>query len=274
VYRRFFDLISDVHLDFWVKMDSNPNKMSQNIDAFVDSMQSFPTCRVLVIAGDLGHYNEQNMMFLKSLMRYYEHIILTRGNHDLYLVSNKQSAKYNHSSDNRWSEMKTLARKLGVFVLEGDTIYLDGTCFGGTGMWYDFSYGIKEFGKTDEEMKMLWYEVMSDPKLIKGLPDFNKEIQNLKSILDESDVIVTHVGGDWSRLHTIPENLRYTPGLTPSFYFFDGSEWINHLNGKVWCFGHTHDHYDYIRNGCRFVNNAIGYPSRGKRSPKIKMIGL
>lgn len=123
----FFDLISDIHLDFWVKVDSNLRKMEKKIDVFVDSLIPSSPSNVLVIAGDLGHYNNQNVIMLRSLMRCYESIVMVRGNHDLYLVSGKQSKKYKWLSENRWREMKDFANQLpGLFVLEGDTIALEG----------------------------------------------------------------------------------------------------------------------------------------------------
>ena len=265
-----FDLISDIHLDFWVKPDSNLRKMEKKIDLFVDSLIPSSPRNVLVIAGDLGHYNNQNVIMLRSLMRYYESIVIVRGNHDLYLVSGKQSKKYKWLSENRWREMKDFAKHMpGLFVLEGDTITLDGITFGGTGMWYDFSYGMIEHGKTREELDQIWREEMRDRKFIKKQPDFAKEELRFDRIIDKSDVIVTHVGGDWSQLSL---NSGYVRGdLTTSFYFFDGSNWFDRLGGKTWCFGHVHDHYDYIRNDCRFINNAKGYPHDNPGS-KIKMV--
>ncbi|MBP1308943.1 putative phosphodiesterase [Paenibacillus sp. 1182] len=268
----FFDLISDIHLDFWVKPDSNLRKMEKKIDLFVDSLIPFSPSNVLVIAGDLGHFNNQNVFMLKSFMRFYESIIVVRGNHDLYLVSGKQNKKYRSLSENRWIEMKAFANDIpNVFVLEGDTITLDGITFGGTGMWYDFSYGIIECGKTREELYQLWSKEMRDRKFIKKQPDFTKEELRFDRIIDESDVIVTHVGGDWSQLLQNSGYFKKGEDLTPSFYFFDGSNWFDRLSGKIWCFGHVHDHYDYTRNGCRFINNAKGYP-RDNPGSKIKTV--
>ncbi|MFF2532288.1 metallophosphoesterase [Brevibacillus sp. NPDC058079] len=268
---RSFDLISDVHIDFWVNVDSNPFKMQKKTDAFVDSIVPDRCSKVLVIAGDMGHYNNQNQLFLKSLKRYYQYIIVVRGNHDLYLVSGQQRKKYKYSSDNRWNEMKEFIKETpGAFVLEGDIVTLDGITFGGTGMWYDYSYGIIEYGKTKEEIVQLWRKEMNDSKLIQGLPDFSEEASRFNAIIEKSDVIVTHVGGDWSRLSN---KSRYVQGLTSSFYFFDGSKWMDKLKGKTWCFGHVHDHSDYTHNGCRFINNAKGYP-RDNPDARIKNISI
>ncbi|WCN39507.1 metallophosphoesterase [Aneurinibacillus uraniidurans] len=268
---RRFDLASDLHVDFWVKFDSNPIKMKQKTDGFIDSIIHPDHSMILVIAGDMGHYNRQNELMLNSFKRYYEYILIVRGNHDLYLVSGQQEKKYGRNSSKRWNEMKEIAGQIeGVYILEGDVITLKGITFGGTGMWYDFSYGMLGHDKTEEELVRLWKKEMNDAGLIRGLPDFIEESAKLSNIINDSEVIITHVGGDWSMLSP---NSKYVQGLTPSFYFFDGSKWMDQLQGKVWCFGHIHDHFDYIKNGCRFVNNAIGYP-RDNPDVKIKTISI
>lgn len=254
-----FDLISDLHLDFHVRINSNVLKMGSKIDAFVDSIIPDHPSEILVIAGDLGHYNHQNIMMLLSLKRFYTFIVIVCGNHDLYLVSNKQRKKYNKLSLNRWVEMKELASQIeGVVVLEGDTVSINGVTFGGTGMWYDYSYGIKEMNQTYKAMHELWLSEMNDNHLIYGVPKFEDELTKLERVLDQShvDVIVTHVGPDWSKLQS-----NYQAGLTTSFYFFDGSKLLSRSSGRVWCFGHTHDHYAYEKDGCFLINNAIGYPN-------------
>jgi Predicted ICC-like phosphoesterases len=251
-----FDLISDVHLDFHVTYGSNQISQERKVKKFVDSLMPDNPSQVLIIAGDLGHYNAQNCMLLESLKRFYADILIVRGNHDLYLISNHQLSKYDHSSLNRWQEMKELAKAInGVHVLEGDSITIAGVTFGGTGMWYDFSYGIKEMNQTYEAMHALWCKWMNDGRMIHGLPKFEEELKLLEQVIDQSDVIVTHVGPDWSKLQA-----RYQSGLTSGFYFFDGSAILTRASGKVWCFGHTHDHYAYEKNGCYLINNALGYP--------------
>lgn len=264
-----YDVISDIHLDFWVRYDSNQKKLERNIDQFIASILPENPSSVLVIAGDMGHYNKQNIIFIKKLKEIYAHILIVPGNHDYYLISSKQKYKYKLDSMNRWNEMKEMYLELeGVHVLEGDTITIEGTTFGGTGMWYDFSFGMKTMNKSYTQIESDWHQIMNDATLIKGLPTntfmmFDKERTRLEQILDDSDVIITHVGPDWSK---IPH--EYQMDVSTSFYYFDGTPYFEKLEGKTWIFGHTHVRYDYMKDGCWFINASLGYPSESKASPR------
>lgn len=239
------------------------------MERFIDSIVPAPHSDVLVIAGDLGHYNNQNTMMLQSFKRYYKYILIVCGNHDLYLISNKQRNKYAKRSAKRWIEMKQLASDLGnVIVLEGDTVTIDGITFGGTGMWYDYSYGIKEMNQSHEAIHELWLAKMNDNYFIRGIPSFTEEYKKLERVFEHSEVIVTHVGPDWSELKA-----NYQSKLLSSFYYFDGSDLVSRAAGKVWCFGHTHDHYSYVKDGCLLINNALGYPGDNPGA-KIKTVDL
>lgn len=256
-----FDLISDVHLDFWVGGPVEGRSSSlRSIDSFADSLLPEETSEVLAIAGDLGHFNEQNFNFLQSLKRYYPHILLVAGNHDYYLVNSRE--KYKHrTSMKRWSNMKRLAGLLdGVHFLEGDICEIGGVRFGGTGMWYDFSYGTQVLGRRLSSMIEYWAYRMNDGRMTIGLPQrplemFWREKMKLNGVIDDCDVIITHVSPDWSR---ISDEHRLDP--LSGCYYFDGSEYMERIGGKIWCSGHSHRRHSYANRGCRFVNNALGYP--------------
>ncbi len=59
----YFDLISDIHLDFWVDYSSNHIKLNKNQDNFVRLILPEAPSSTLVIAGDIGHYNKQEYIF-------------------------------------------------------------------------------------------------------------------------------------------------------------------------------------------------------------------
>ncbi|MFS0553183.1 metallophosphoesterase family protein [Brevibacillus sp. 179-C9.3 HS] len=264
-----FDLISDVHLDFWVKVENPLHKMMPQIKNFIKGFLPENHHKVLVIAGDLGHYNWQNKILIEELKQIYEHILIVAGNHDYYLVSANQEEQYGGKSLNRVSEMKEICSLISsnVHYLDGNTIEIDGITYGGVGMWYDFSYGIKELGYSKEALYSKWWEIMNDSRLIKGLLDkpftfADEEKKKLDVILESSDVIITHVGGDWSKADR---------DLVNSFYYFDGSSYFSQLEGKVWCFGHSHQRFDYEAYGCRFVNAAFGYPGENKKRSVVQI---
>lgn len=267
-----FDLISDIHLDFYIDIRNPELTMKNKITALVESILPEQPQKTLIIAGDLGHYNHQNTFLLEELKKIYENIVLVDGNHDYYLVSSKAKYRYKNNSMNRISEMRENASKIeNVYYLDGDIIEIDGTKYGGVGMWYDFSYGIQILGKSQEGLFYHWKEVMTDYKLIKGL-DFcsnfreaDKAKEKLEKIIKDSDIIITHVGPEWSR---IPHKFAYD--ASTAFYYFDGKPYFDRAKDKVWVYGHTHDRNDYEIYDCRFVNASLGYPSENEnRSRRI-----
>lgn len=256
-----FDLISDIHLDFWYEpIHSNETQIRKIRKLFQSLIPASPS-KVLVIAGDMGHYNKQNFLMLEHLKEFYEYILIVQGNHDLYRVSRGLRRKF-FLSHKRWDDMKERASVLeGVHFLEGNTIEIDGVTYGGTGMWYDYSFGLQQGGYTHDELEELWKDKMNDINYINGLPDFIEEKKKLANLIDQNpDVIITHVGPDW--IHAKNE---YVKGIMKSFYFFDGQEFLDRCEGKIWCFGHTHEHYSYMYKGCRLENNAMGYPGRDNK---------
>lgn len=258
-----FDLISDIHLDFWVKSLRKSNESQlEIIQNFANSILPDEISNVLVIAGDLGHDNNQNFEFLKCMKTKYKYILLVAGNHDYYLENSTARFKYKKASILRWNEMKSLGHSLeGIHYLEGEKITINGTTFGGTGMWYDFSYGIQVLNQSVTQMLDAWNNGMNDEKYIFGSPRrpldwFYSEKKRLEDIIFNSDVIITHVGPDWSR---IPN--KYKLDKLTGCYYFDGQEYLKQCEGKIWCFGHAHYHYSYIKQGCWLINNALGYPN-------------
>lgn len=267
-----FDYINDIHLDFWVNIDPNKDKHVKKIAEFTRSIvPNFPS-NTLVIGGDLGHYNHQNVLFLKELRKFYKDIVLVFGNHDFYLLSNNSKKKYKNNSLNRSKEMMEITSDIqGIHYLDGDTIDINGTRFGGVGMWYDFSFELNNRSGDFDTAFDLWSSLSNDYKMIKGFPKltldmFNSEKEKLDKIINESDVIITHVGPDVSLSPYFNEMELYN-----SFYFFDGSDYFNSIANKMWCFGHIHYDLDTIKYQCRFINHALGYPDESPKK-KIKTI--
>ncbi|MDF9842320.1 MULTISPECIES: metallophosphoesterase [unclassified Paenibacillus] len=160
-----FDLISNIHLDFWLRRKGPTAEDNvREVEQFAERLLPQTVSEVLVIAGDLGHRNQQNVELLLALRQYYSNILVVAGNHDYYLVNSKERYKL-QTSMNRWSHIAE--------------------------------------------------EHAADP--VSGC------------------------------------------------YYFDGSEYIAHIDGKVWYSSHVHINHSYRRGGCLFVNNALGYPNEYNR---------
>ncbi|MNV89394.1 hypothetical protein D3C71_1836810 [compost metagenome] len=141
-------------------------------------------------------------------------------------------------------------------------------------MWYDLSYGMNVMNLSMTKILDTWKERMNDSTYIMGEDNktftrFWSELEKLEKVLDDSEVIVTHVGPDWSK---VPQ--KYQDDICTSFYYFNGEKYLENLSGKVWCFGHTHERYSYDNNGCWMVNASLGYPGESSNNRKIVNIPL
>ncbi|MFC5452944.1 metallophosphoesterase family protein [Paenibacillus aestuarii] len=273
---RQFDLISDIHLDFWVNETSSLWWQEWKLKRFIRKLLPEDVSNTLLIAGDLGHSNKQNYLFLKQLKKYYANIVVVMGNHDYYLDKASLARQGSRDSMDRCRHMMMIADRLpGIRYLDGDTVMLDGIVFGGCGMWYDLQYGIQVLKSTQDHIFKQWIQVSNDYTHLRGKPRmtldmFQLEKAKLEKVIAASDVIVTHVSPDWSR---VPKGRELE--LTTSFYYFDGSGYADQLAGKIWCFGHIHERMDYVEHRCRFINASLGYPKQRREVPaKIRTITI
>jgi len=85
------DILSDLHLDFYFKpcFTTSEHIISLFGDIFTDT-GTRKIGDVLIVAGDIGHYNEQSIEVLKIFQeKFYKHIICVLGNHDYYLIGSE-----------------------------------------------------------------------------------------------------------------------------------------------------------------------------------------
>ena len=277
------DFISDMHVDFWIKEKSPSNKLNMLAEAYVKDVLKPKGNKVLVMAGDLGHYFTQDSAVLLELKKHYEHLVMVRGNHDLYLVSDSQKSKYKHDSFNRVKEMKAFCRKNGIHYLDGDTIVIEGVKFGGVGMWYDLPH------VTDLDS---WNHVMNDSNLIMegagpikfqyGYGGYHKasqwdtqgyylkEVEKMRKFIGQDiDVLVTHIAPI-----KMPDDIlswEYRGDPNNIFYHSDNMPLVKDINADVVIFGHTHTSYDFELEGEWFVCNPLGYKSE-KTGTEIRQI--
>ena len=272
------DLISDLHLDFWVKeVDTNKLKFKVQLEDFIKNIifpaGDFTTGDILIIAGDLGHYNNQIKSLLVELKKYYENIIVTYGNHDMYLISKSQQEKYEYKSLNRIKELKEICEYLDIYFLDGKTIEIDGIKFGGTSSWYSLP--------TSGDIET-WKRVMNDStKIYDGKGSYSygmygapvstpnwktqefwlEEKAKLIEVAKEKvDVFITHVAlneptedeGMYVDFVGDPNNI---------FYYTENIELLKSSGCKIHIHGHTHQELDYVKEGIRIICNPLGYPS-------------
>jgi len=93
------DILSDLHLDFYFKPHLTT---AENVASFFELIFTDHKTRkigdVLIIAGDIGHYNKQNIEVLKTLQKeFYKHIICVLGNHDYYLIGSESKYTFENN---------------------------------------------------------------------------------------------------------------------------------------------------------------------------------
>ena len=280
---------SDTHLDFWVK-DVNPQspKTHLKIKKYIKEILKPKEADVLVVAGDIGHYNKQNLILLTELKKIYKEVIVVNGNHDMYLVSKNIQNQYDYLSFKRSDEMKQMCKDNDIHYLDGDIVEIEGVRIGGTGMWYHLE---------DEDLYD-WKDCMNDAQLIMNGPitrsyggwtmynsgsdfisptfktqfHYEKEVKKLEKIKD-IDVFVSHVSPI-----TIPDEIkdeRYgRNNKYNKFYESDNLKKLQETGAKHCVFGHTHIEKEFSVGGIDFHVSAVGYPQERKTSGEIKVLEI
>ena len=254
------ELISDIHIDFWINPKENTQKQTTLIKEFVKNILKPTSNETLVIAGDLGHYNNQNLLLLKELQNYYRYIIITWGNHDLYLVSKRQEKLYKTSFARLESFKKALLEYENIFFLDGDYLELEGVKFWGSGLWYEVPkhlmqdwFTISNDGVFIKEDKIFYsdFDSFGRQKIYKFNPNklYQKELEKLEKVKD-IDIIITHIPplfiGDKNKVEDY-------------FYYSNAKAFIEKLQAKYWLFGHYHKGYNNRYKTTQLLASPLGY---------------
>ena len=267
------DYISDLHIDFWLGRKLTEEEF---IGSYIyEDIFKKANGEILIIAGDLGHYNEQNVIFLNLLLEFckYKHIFFVLGNHDYYLF-NEEWSRFKGNSFNRVEALKDLLRDYQkLTLLDGEVYNYNGIHIGGCSMWYDGQYReIMEIKLTNEQILELWQAKVTDSMQIGGISHylemFKKEIIKLDKIYKKSDIIITHVNPSILPEHTAKEYSNINSPLN-CYYSFDGINYTNNTSAKYWIFGHIHHTKKYKIGNLNLMCNPLGYPSQNEY-PKLK----
>jgi len=247
------DVTSDIHIDFWINPQSvkSTRKQTNRISSFISNLIPKEPSDTLVIAGDIGHYNWQNLIFLEQCRVIYKDVIWVHGNHDLYLVSSQSYKTYSGDSFNRLNEMIEMSNSIaGVHYLNGNIININNFIIGGSSAWYDNGYGSNEWNMNEQAFITKWRNYLNDANYIyvtdtdtheiDSLAYSNNEKKILNNIVEECDLIVTHIAPDWTHTpihYLMPES---------TFYSFDGRNLLSKTKPNAkWLFGHTHDRHSF-----------------------------
>lgn len=290
-WERTVDFISDIHADFWIK-ELNPQspKFKKQLEHFITEVLVPKGSEILILAGDQGHYYQQDIEVLKALKEYYKHICIVPGNHDLYLLSKSSQDKYFKNSRNRVREMKAFCQTIeGLHYLDGEVVNCDGIDIGGVGMWFDYSFARDRLELSDSTIRAAWEKDMNDSRYIFGGSDnyivptayggsfkvssFNDRdylMMNLRKLkqIKSCDIMVSHYSPKVRE--DFPEKWN---NVFATFYHFDGKSEIDRIKPKFWVHGHIHAQVDEMYNDTRILCNPLGYPKENSYT-EIKTIQL
>lgn len=266
------DILSDVHFDNYFY---NKYKSDDVIKFYSQVIDFNNPGDVLVIAGDLGHDNEQNIKILKILKEYYKNIICVLGNHDYYLMG-KTNKKLFSNSFERVENMRNLINsKDGMYCLNGNIIEIDGVKFGGVDSWYDDGYLKVNYPNQEFSIKLInqmWSNCTPDSKFIVGIENFNDifeiEKPKIESIYKECDVMITHVNPSAKNENV---NVRFQNNQSNTFFTFDGEKYLKNGNMKYWIFGHTHEELEYEEYDVKYICNPLGYSNESGNGSWVKI---
>ena len=280
-----YKITSDLHLDFYLSKPTITKAQARNFiktrklgDYFAPET-SEPTS--LIVAGDIGHYPEQNLAFLLTIKELYGYtdIIVVAGNHEFYNISKSQRGKFTRFYDKEQYQTKLL-RDSGIIVLDGDIVEHYGKVIAGYPAWYDGTGSSRGYGGGygTGDVIALWRATMNDSNLIPEMDklDFydivkyqNAKLGSMRESMRESmrarkvDIFVTHVSPNVG-IDYVPWDFRGSG--TNCFYWFNGDELLEEFQPEIWVYGHTHKRMHYMKDGTEFFCNPLGYPAeiRGK----------
>lgn len=272
----FFDYVSDIHLDFWLVSKLNKElKVREEVSEFIKLLLPTKKSDILIVAGDISNSNYISKMFFDYMSKEYKYVLFTYGNHDLYLDSKSQANKYKHNSFNRLNELIEYVNSNfnNIYFLDGSIIEIDGIKFGGCGLWYDLNYNNNLFdNNTSFKSALTYYKNRSnDSQCIYGNHYknlYDNECEKLKNIINDVDVMISHIVPKGELLKNIPFN-SYSYGefdfdseRDKIMYVFNNINLVNEFKGKVWIYGHSHNVSIDKLNDIDFLRNCVGYPNK------------
>ena len=257
--------LSDTHIDFFIKDDSDIK-----FDNYIKSVIKPEGGDVLIVAGDISHYNSQIKKFLEKMTEYYNQIVFVYGNHDLYLISNSQKKLYKKNSFNRIKDLEDWSlEKKNIHFLNGTYISINGVKIGGLTNWYNLP--------TQSHIND-WNIIMNDSNLIFEGRDhyivnipynthkvssfdtqkFRKKQEELFNNLENLDILVTHIcpsiiPNEYLSEHTNKKSLM--------FYMTDDMNRVKKTGAKYVVYGHNHTITTWNQDDINFLTNSIGYPN-------------
>lgn len=243
-------VVSDLHLEFWGKLDTPMNLFKNSGD---------PKPDVVILAGDI-HSSANAVKWAANFFDGIQ-VLYVMGNHESYGSSIEYTQKEIASECSKFSNMKFLTcdefRIQNVRFL-GCTLWTDFKLFGEEklqdAMRVSASY-VNDYNANRLKNKGYRKITTSDTAEI-----FDRHKEWLEAKLDEpfkgKTVVITHMCPSFRSVHD-----RYKSSLASAAFSSNLDDLV--AKSDYWIHGHTHDSYDYMIEQCRVLCNPCGYQTTG-----------
>lgn len=259
-------ILSDLHYDSHLPSSGITEIMVCKLFEPIFTPDGMQPADILIIAGDLGHDNDQNLTIIKMLHElYFKHIICVLGNHDYYLINSKIAAHYDNDSFKRAQEMRDLLNAIdGVYCLDGNVVEIEGIRFGGCDSWYDGQYVLHNLNPHYEcdldHVQSLWKHTMNDAYHMPNVKRFDAlweiEKRKIEAVYRQCDVMITHVMPSINPEHV---DKMYRNDKATGYFTFNGEKYLKETTAHTWIYGHSHSNQDVEVHGVRMIANQLGY---------------
>ncbi|MER1986488.1 MAG: metallophosphoesterase [Solibacillus sp.] len=228
--------ISDLHFDFYVDLKAGWEAQST---ALLQKLLPEDKGDVLIIAGDLSHFNEQSVFLLQFFSTHFAQILFVMGNHDYYVIEGEQ-----HSAERAEDLQQQIKHLTNVTLLADFEVFMyEGVRFAGATNWYDLrKFAEQQFFLTMNDSKYITHFDIKIAHMIE---------QSRYADLQPVDVLITHVP---------------TVRIFSHDYYGKSTCYLNELpelKATHYIFGHCHEQNVYEKYDCKFYINALGYPRQG-----------
>lgn len=233
-------ILSDLHLEFF-----DGDRELPEVDA-----------DVIILAGDI-HRQTEGLAWARHRFPDMP-LIYVPGNHEFYGTCMPQLR----------DELALEAERLGITLLDNQSVTINGVRFYGTTLWTDFALYADDPTKNPAETESKALRVMPDFNIVQTLPGVTfsplasqqlhaEALAWLESELSQPfegpKVVVSH----HAPLHDCIPEQYLGDALSPAF-----ASHLPQLMGKMdlWVHGHVHEPVDRLNNGTRVIANPGGYP--------------
>ena len=214
---------------------------------------------LVVLAGDIARPREA-VAWASALGK---PVLYVAGNHEFY----------GGTIAGTLAELRALCAGTVVRVLDRDEDVIDGVRFLGATLWTDFMLSGPGEGREAAVREALLHVRdfarirMDDAGTAPFMPDDCAALFRAHAAWLEERLARPHPGPTVVITHHAPSRASIHPRFAGSplnaCFVSDAERLLDGTRARLWIHGHTHDSFDYVRNGTRVVCNPRGYSKDG-----------